>query len=199
LDRYLVAAEAAGLPSLICITKLDLVLGQSGDCNGKLLEMMQVYLDIGYPVILTSTRTGEGISQLREALQGSASVFLGKSGVGKSSLLNALLPGVDLDVGEVSQVTGKGKHITSHLEMYDLGSDGAIVDTPGIREFGLWDVDERGLSAYFPEMRPYRGQCKFGLGCRHDQEPGCEVRNAVLAGEISPYRYQSYMRLLFEV
>jgi ribosome biogenesis GTPase len=202
LDRYLVSAESAGLAALICITKLDLARAQDEVTQGDLWSAVDVYRRSGYPVILTSAVTGEGLDALKTALGGRISVFLGKSGVGKTSLLNALQPGLGLRVNEVSQVTGKGKHTTTHLEMFPLefGSRngdacGAIVDTPGVREFGLWDLDEDDLAQYFPEMRPYIGQCKFGLGCAHDEEPGCAVRRAVTAGEISPRRYQSYLRL----
>lgn len=198
LDRYLVSAEAAGLPALICITKLDLAQDHSQQVDQHLLEALQVYQKIGYSVVLTSARSGQGVDQARQALQGRTSVFLGKSGVGKTSLLNALQPDLGLRVKQVNQVTGKGKHTTTHLEMFPLEFGGTIVDTPGIREFGLWDVDEHDLAFFFPEMQPYLGHCKFGLDCRHDEEPGCEVRQAVSTGVISPYRYQSYMRLMVE-
>lgn len=198
LDRYLVSAEASGLPALICITKLDLVQDYSQQIDQALQESLQIYRDIGYPLVLTSAFTGQGIDQVKQALQGRTSLFLGKSGVGKTSLLNALQPDLGLRVKEVSQVTGKGKHTTTHLEMFPLEFGGAIIDTPGMREFGLWDVDERDLAFFFPEMDSYLGQCKFGLDCRHDEEPGCQIREAVSGGEISPYRYQSYMRLMVE-
>jgi ribosome biogenesis GTPase len=199
LDRYLVTAESAGLPAVICITKLDLVQDRGGETDHRLLESLQVYRNIGYPVALTSVRTGQGLNQAKQTLRGLTSVLLGKSGVGKTSLLNALQPALELTVGEVNRKTGIGKHITTFLEMYDLEFGGALVDTPGMREFGLWDVDWRELPYLFPEMRAYHGRCKFGLDCRHDREPGCEIRKAVSAGRISPYRYQSYMRLMDEV
>ena len=123
------------------------------------------------------------------ALNGRISALLGKSGVGKTSLLNALQPGLGLRVNQVNERTGKGKHTTTALEMFPLdGNDesGTIVDTPGIREFGLWDVDGEDLALYFPEMRPLVGRCRFGLDCRHDEEPGCAIRKAVTDGQISP-------------
>jgi ribosome biogenesis GTPase len=133
-------------------------------------------------------------------LSGKLSVLVGKSGVGKTSLLNALQPGLGLRVNAVSQVTGKGKHTTTHLEMFSLSGNGfngagAIVDTPGVREFGPWNVDEEDLALFFPEMRPFVGRCKFGLDCRHDEEPGCAIRKAVLAGQVSPRRYHNLLTL----
>ena len=139
--------------------------------------------------------TGEGLNELKTTLRDRLSVFVGKSGVGKTSLLNALEPGLGLRVQETSQRTGKGRHTTTHFEMFALAAGGAIIDTPGIREFGLWDVEQDDLALFFPEMRPFVGTCKFGLDCEHDQEPGCAIRRAVGAGTISPYRYQSYLKL----
>ncbi len=198
LDRYLVSAESENLPALICVTKLDLLPAQQASTRQELQEAVQDYRRIGYPVILVSALTGEGLGDLKQALQGRTSVFLGKSGVGKTSLLNVLQPGLELRVNEVSRATGKGKHTTAHLEMFFLDLGGAIVDTPGVREFGLWDVNEADLALFFPEMRLLVGQCRFGLDCRHNEEPGCAIRKAVMAGQISPRRYQNYMRLKIE-
>jgi ribosome biogenesis GTPase / thiamine phosphate phosphatase len=200
LDRYLVAAESLGLPTQICITKLDLVQSQDGRVNDDLMAEVQEYRRIGYRVILLSAHTGQGLAELKQSLSGRTSVFVGKSGVGKSSLLNVLQPGLGLKVKEVSRLTGKGRHTTSHLEMFPLEFDeenekGAIVDTPGTREFGLWDIAEDDLALFFPEMKPYVGQCRFGLDCQHDEEPGCAIRKAVTGGNISPRRYQSFLRL----
>ncbi|MRR10443.1 ribosome small subunit-dependent GTPase A, partial [bacterium] len=129
------------------------------------------------------------------ALRGRRSLLLGKSGVGKTSLLNALEPGLGLRVQATNQVTGKGRHTTTAATLFPLALGGAIIDTPGIREFGLWDVDADDLAYLFPEMRPHLGHCRFGLDCRHAEEPGCAVRKAVTAGLVSPYRYQSYLKL----
>lgn len=195
LDRYLVSAEAAELPSLIVINKLDLAWK-----NPSFDEEIEIYRRIGYPVLLVSAATGEGVAELKRVLQGKQSVMVGKSGVGKTSLLNAIQPGLGLRVKAVGQgELGKGRHTTTHLEMFDLDFGGALVDTPGIREFGLWDVAGEELAYLFPEMAGYVGQCKFGLSCQHDQEPGCAIRKAVVAGTISPYRYQSYMNLRGEL
>lgn len=195
LDRYLVSAEAAELPSLIVINKLDLAWK-----NPSFDEEIEIYRRIGYPVLLVSAATGEGVAELKRVLQGKQSVMVGKSGVGKTSLLNAIQPGLGLRVKAVGQgELGKGRHTTTHLEMFDLDFGGALVDTPGIREFGLWDVAGEELAYLFPEMAGYVGQCKFGLSCQHDREPGCAIRKAVVAGTISPYRYQSYMNLRGEL
>jgi ribosome biogenesis GTPase len=195
LDRYLVSAEASGLPALIVINKLDLAWK-----NPELDAEIEIYRRIGYPVLLASALTGEGVEELRQTLQGKLSVFIGKSGVGKTSLLNAIQPGLGLRVKAVSNgEVGKGRHTTTHLEMFELDFGGALVDTPGMREFGLWDITAEELADLFPEMAEYVGQCKFGLSCRHDREPGCAIRKAVMAGAVSPYRYQSYMRLREEL
>jgi ribosome biogenesis GTPase / thiamine phosphate phosphatase len=195
LDRYLVSAEAADLPSLVVINKLDLAWKNPGRD-----EEIEIYRRIGYPVILVSAVTGEGIEELKHALQGKLAVMVGKSGVGKTSLLNAIQPGLGLRVKAVSKgELGKGRHTTTHLEMFELDFGGALVDTPGIREFGLWDVAGDELASLFPEMANYVGQCKFGLNCHHDQEPGCAIRKAVITGDISPYRYRSYLRLREEL
>lgn len=193
LDRYLVSAEAADIPALICLTKLDLVEGEPE--GEEIRAVLAEYQAIGYAGVLTSTVTGEGLSELSTALRDRLSVFVGKSGVGKTSLLNALDPGLGLRVQETSRSTGKGRHTTTHFEMFALAAGGSIIDTPGIREFGLWDVAQDDLAWCFPEMRPFVGTCKFGLDCEHDQEPGCAIRTAVSVGTISPYRYQSYLKL----
>jgi ribosome biogenesis GTPase / thiamine phosphate phosphatase len=192
LDRYLVSAEAYGLPALICITKLDLA-------GPGLDEAVEPYRQAGYLVVFTSALTGEGMQELKQALQGRLSVLVGKSGVGKTFLLNTLQPGLGLRVNAVNQVTGNGRHTTTSQEMFRLEMGGALVDTPGEREFGLWDVRQDELALLFPEMRPLVGSCRFGLDCRHDEEPGCAIRKAVMAGTINPRRYQSYMRLRAEL
>lgn len=193
LDRYLVSAESAEIPALICITKLDLV--EDRPEAEEIRAVMAEYRACGYSVILTSTVTGAGLNELQAALCDRLSVFVGKSGVGKTSLLNAIDPGLGLRVQATNVRTGKGRHTTTTFEMFALAGGGAIVDTPGIREFGLWDVARDDVAWFFPEMRPFIGTCKFGLDCQHDQEPGCAIRAAVGAGTISPYRYQSYLKL----
>lgn len=195
LDRYLITAEAAGLPSRIVITKMDLAAQ-----NDSLEKDLEIYRRISYPIHLICSSTGEGLEELKQALNGKMSVLIGKSGVGKTSLMNALQPGLGLRVKEVSQGDiGKGRHTTSHLQMFDLDFGGRLVDTPGMREFGLWDISPEDLASLFPELAPLIGQCKFGLSCKHDNEPGCAIRKAVMAEQVSPYRYQSYLRLREEL
>jgi ribosome biogenesis GTPase len=195
LDRYLVSAEAADLPVLIVINKIDLAWK-----NPDFDEEIDIYRRIGYPVLLVSAATGEGIQELKQALQGKQSVMVGKSGVGKTSVLNAIQPGLGLRVKAVgSGEIGKGRHTTTNLEMFELEFGGTLVDTPGIREFGLWDIEANELAYLFPDIAPYVGRCKFGLSCQHDTEPGCAIRKAVMAGSVSPYRYQSYMNLRREL
>jgi ribosome biogenesis GTPase len=193
LDRYLASAEACGVRSLICITKMDLIKGE----EKTLLDSLDEYGKIGYSYVLTSTISGEGMEELRALLGGRISAMIGKSGVGKTALLNTLQPGLGLRVKEVSQVTGKGRHTTTNLEMFGLDGGGAIVDTPGTREFGLWEYED-DLALLFPEMRSLVGKCRFGVDCWHDEEPGCAIRKAVMVGKISPRRYQSYLQLTKE-
>jgi ribosome biogenesis GTPase / thiamine phosphate phosphatase len=190
MDRYLASAESAEVPALVCITKLDLVNGS----ENELAAAMDEYQHMGYDIVLTSSLIGEGIEQLRARLQGRVSAMIGKSGVGKTALLNALQPGLGLRVKEVNQVTGKGRHTTTNLEMFPLKSGGAIVDTPGTREFGLWNFED-DLALLFREMQPLVGKCRFGLDCQHNEEPGCAIRKAVMDGRISPRRYHSYLQL----
>lgn len=195
LDRYLVSAESSKLPVLIVITKLDLAWK-----NKSFESDLEAYRQAGYEIQFVSANTDEGMEELKQTLQGKVSVLVGKSGVGKTSLLNAIQPGLGLRVREVSQgEKGKGRHTTTHLEMFELDFGGAIVDTPGMREFGLWEVSGEDLAYYFPEMADYVGKCKFGLSCQHDAEPGCAIRRAVVAGAISPHRYKSYMNLRREL
>lgn len=193
LDRYLASAESQYLAALVCITKLDLASEDE-----ELLAEVEYYRKIGYPVILTSAVTGSGLGEFKKALAGRVSVFVGKSGVGKSSLLNAIQPGLGLRVNAVNAATGKGRHTTTNLEMISLEVGGGVVDTPGMREFGLWDVDEDDLAMLFPEMRPLVGKCRFGLDCYHETEPGCAILEAVSTGWISARRYQSYLKLTEE-
>lgn len=188
LDRFLVLAEANGLDSLIVANKTD--LGASED-----LDMFRVYEDIGYAVLFTSAVTGDGLGPLRERLCGRISALAGPSGVGKSSLLNAIEPGLGLRTGAVGQVVKKGRHTTVSARLIPLACGGHVADTPGLRELGLWGIDAADLDLHFPEFRPHLDACRFGRSCSHTVEPDCGVQQALAAGAIPGPRYDSYVAL----
>lgn len=192
VDRFLVMAEAYGIPAGIVINKADLVV--RADHAEDVAYWRDLYESLGYPVLLVSAETGEGIEDFRERLRGKTSVVAGPSGVGKSTLLNAAEPGLGLRTGEVSEKTRKGRHTTTFAELLPVAG-GYVADTPGIREFGIWDMEPEELSGYFVEMRDYLGECHF-QPCTHDHEPGCAVKAAVEDDEIAPERYLSYLNIL---
>ncbi|CAG0996220.1 ribosome biogenesis GTPase / thiamine phosphate phosphatase [Anaerolineae bacterium] len=187
LDRYLAAAEAAHLPAVICFTKFDLTPDE------EFAHEIEVYRQIGYPVIVTSAVSGDGLDQVMTMLKDRVSVLWGKSGVGKTSLLNAIQPGLGLRVNEVNAFNSEGRHTTTHLEMFDLEFGGSVIDTPGQRRFKLWDDEPGDFAQLLPEMRPFIGQCKFGLDCTHEREPGCAIKRAVDNGQVSQRRYESLL------
>jgi ribosome biogenesis GTPase len=188
LDRLLVGAELQHIPAVICVNKIDLVEA------GEPQELFGIYEEIGYPVIYTSAETGEGIPELAEVLQSKISALVGPSGVGKSSLLNAIQPGLGLRVNEVSQTSYKGRHTTVVRELIHLDEGGWVADTPGVRALALFDVDPEELDAYFPDIAPFVSECQFS-DCTHTVEPGCAVLEAVEEGEIHEHRYESFVRL----
>ena len=188
LDRLLVITEMNQLPTTICINKIDLVDRQT------ILEQFDLYQQLGYSLLLTSAATGEGIETLRDTLRDKVSVFAGSSGVGKSSLLNAVQSGLGIAVGAVSEATTKGMHTTRHTALYKLDFGGYVADTPGIRGVALFDVEPSELDAYFREIAPLVGGCQFS-DCTHRREPGCAVQVALQDGLISAERYDSYLRL----
>ncbi len=188
LDRFLVVAEMNRLPAVICANKVDLIAPEEARA------MFRIYEAIGYPVLYTSVVTGEGVDALREALRGKLSVLAGSSGVGKSSLLNAVQTGLGLRVKEVSEATGKGLHTTRHTELIPLEIGGYVADTPGIRGLALFDLEPTEVDAYYREIAPLVELCQFS-DCTHTHEPNCAVRAAVEDGRVSAERYDSYLRL----
>jgi ribosome biogenesis GTPase len=194
LDRLLVLAENNDLPAVICANKVDL-LDRGEDAIRQARELFGLYEEIGYPVIYTSAKSGQGIAALRERLCDRLSVLSGPSGVGKTSLLNAIQPNLGLATRQVSEATGKGRHTTVGVRLWPLAEGGYVADTPGLREAGLWDIEPEELAWHFAEFRPYLADCRFS-SCVHTHEPGCAVKAAVEAGQISEERYDSYQRLL---
>ena len=188
LDRFLVIAEKQGLPAIIVANKLDLVDREGAEAT------FGYYPSLGYPVLYASVKTGEGVELLRARLRGKVSALAGPSGVGKSSLLNAIQPGLGLAVREVSQAINKGRHTTNVRQLFPLEGGGYVADTPGLRSLALWDTEPEELDGYFPEIAPLVAQCQFN-DCTHSREPGCAVRAAVEGGKVRPERYESYIRL----
>lgn len=188
IDRMLVTAEKGGVRPLVCINKVDLV-----DPAG-LQPLVGVYSQMGYEVLLVSATTGFGIERLRRAMAGRANVVVGQSGVGKSSLLNCIDPSFDLGVAPVSEENEKGKHTTTTARLLPLAGGGYVVDTPGVRQFQLWDVTAEEVAGFFRDVRPYVSLCRFP-DCTHTHEDGCAVKNAVADGRLDERRYESYCHL----
>lgn len=194
LDRLLVTCEVYNVPPVIVLNKCDLYGPEYDDMKAAFHE---IYEGAGYPVIEVSARTGQGVEQLREMISGSVSLFSGVSGVGKSSLIKSLDPSLDPRVGDISDAHEQGRHTTTFYEMYQVHTGGFIVDTPGLRGFGLVDLKKEEIALYFPEMLRASENCRFAP-CTHTHEPGCAVKEAVENGEISYERYSSYLGMLDE-
>jgi ribosome biogenesis GTPase / thiamine phosphate phosphatase len=192
LDRFLVIAEANELEPLIVLNKTDLV------SDAVVSAFLAPYEKIGYATLRTSVAAEEGIAELRATLCGERSVVTGPSGVGKSSLLNAVQPGLGLRIGEVSSSVHKGQHTTVTAQLIPLQCGGHVADTPGLRELGLWGVSPEELPDCFPEFRDLVDSCRFGTSCSHTHEPSCAVRSAVESGDVDAERYGSYCTLLEE-
>ena len=192
LDRFLVIAEANGLAARVVVNKVDL----TGEAEAR--RRFADYEAAGYPLHCTSVTTGAGLAELAEAIAGRTSALSGPSGVGKSSLLNAMYPGLDLRVGEISESVNKGRHTTVGALLHPLPGDAFVVDTPGLREVGMWALDAAHLDECFPELRGRAADCRFG-DCTHRQEPDCAVIGAVTAGAVSAARFDSYLKLRAEL
>lgn len=192
LDRFLAAAEAQGLEPLIVANKADLASAEEVE------ELFREWEAVGYRVLATSARACEGLDALRGALRDKVSAFVGPSGVGKSSLLNAIQPGLNLRTGDIGYVTYKGRHTTTAAQLVPLRSGGWVADTPGLRQLDLLDMSRDELAECFPEFRPHLGACRFD-DCRHDTEPECAVKRAVAAEEVAERRYQSFLAIAAEL
>ncbi len=193
IDRFLVTCEAYRIPVTILLSKIDL----SRRDPGAVAAFRSVYEGAGYPVIEVSATEGIGLERVREELVGRTTLFSGNSGVGKSSIIGAVEPGLEVRTGAISESHHKGRHTTTFSTMYPLAAGGAIIDTPGIKGFGLIDIDDAELWHYFPEMMRYSPDCQF-YNCTHTHEPKCAVAEAVRRGEIALSRYESYLKILDE-
>ena len=193
IDRFLVTCEAYKVPVTILLAKIDLARQNPEAVE----EFHAIYESAGYRVIDVSATEGEGVDIVREMLHGRTTLLSGNSGVGKSTLVAAVEPGLDIRTGEISQSHNKGKHTTTFSTMYPLADGGYIIDTPGIKGFGLIDIEDAELAHYFPEMMRYLPECRF-YNCSHTHEPHCAVVEAVKRGEIAYPRYESYLKIMDE-
>ncbi|MBF8961913.1 ribosome small subunit-dependent GTPase A [Pontibacter sp. FD36] len=192
IDRFLVTAEAYGIPTVIVYNKTDLY---DEDMQEYQRQIAYLYERIGYKVMAVSAHTNEGIDELKELLHGKTSLFSGHSGVGKSTLINLIVPDLDLKTSEISGFSDKGVHTTTFAEMFEIDPETFIIDTPGIKELGIVDIPKQELGHFFPEMRERLNQCRFN-NCTHFNEPGCAVVEAVRKNEIALTRYESYLSIM---
>jgi ribosome biogenesis GTPase len=192
VERYLVAVHSLGMRPVVVLNKSELALPHSDDSP---LMRLGEYAELGYPVIRTSCKGPPGTDMLQSELEGRVSILVGQSGVGKSSLVNRLLPDLELQTGDLSRVTGKGTHTTTTTIMYTLPCGGRLIDSPGVWEYGLWTMSPQELESGFTDFAPFLGHCRFN-DCRHEAEPGCAVHHAVDEGAIRRWRYEAYLRLL---
>jgi ribosome biogenesis GTPase len=194
IDRFLVTAEAYSIPPVVVFNKVDLY---NEEVLFNMEQLADTYRKIGYECLITSTVTGQGIDAFKAMVSGKVSVITGVSGVGKSTLINSIDPALNLKTEKISDSHKSGKHTTTFSEMFELSFGGFIIDTPGIRSFGMIDMENDDVSHYFPEIFEVSHQCRFN-NCTHTHEPGCAVREAIELGQISTSRYESYLSILFE-
>ncbi|EEX93445.1 GTPase RsgA [Vibrio orientalis CIP 102891 = ATCC 33934] len=192
IDRYLVASETLNIAPLLVLNKIDLLESEQ---LTQYREWLKEYERIGYKVLFVSKQTGEGIAELEAELKDRINIFVGQSGVGKSSLVNALMPQFNVEEGEVSENSGLGQHTTTASRLYHIPTGGDLIDSPGVREFGLWHLEAEEVTKAFVEFRPFLGSCKF-RDCKHNDDPGCVLRQAVEDGEINQIRFANYHRIL---
>ncbi len=188
IERFLIAAEIGRLKPIVIINKIDL-----GRISG-LKDIEKGYADLDIPLFVTSALTGEGLGPLKKELVDHRTIFAGHSGVGKSSIINKLIPGLDLKVAEISDYSDRGVHATTTVELIELPDGGYVVDSPGLKVLGLWEVTREELPWYYPEMQKYIDNCRF-TGCSHTHEPDCAVKDAVEKGEFHSFRYKSYVAI----
>ena len=196
MERYLLAVHSLDIEPVIVLNKTDLEVPADETAAGaEVLAHMPDYEALAYTVLRTSCKTAPGISNLHPVLKDRTSILVGQSGVGKSSLINQLLPDLDIQTGALSTATGKGTHTTTSTKMYQFTGGGFLIDSPGVWEYGIWKLDNDELAAGFVEFKPWLGQCRFN-DCVHVTEPDCAIKQAVADGHIREWRYQSYLRLL---
>lgn len=192
IDRYLIACEDAEISPVIVVNKVELLDDEGAE---EVASQMQVYKDLGYPVHYLSCKTGDGIDDIKRQLSDKTSVFVGQSGVGKSSIVNQILPDAQEATGDVSANSGLGQHTTTTAKLIHFDYGGEIIDSPGVREFGLWHISEERIARGFIEFREYLGGCKF-KDCRHQEDPGCLITDAVEKGDITHERYASFIKII---
>ena len=189
IDRFLISAQLGKLQPLIIINKIDLPKPTEFE------TVFSAYRSLGIEVFPTSCETGEGIQDLKQAMRGYKTILVGHSGVGKSSIINQLVPGLDLKTATISKSTNRGKHTTAHIELFELPSGGFLADSPGLKVMGIWDVEKGELQYYYAEFEKYNGTCRF-KDCVHIHEPDCAVKQALETGEIEKFRYENYLAIL---
>lgn len=191
IDRYLIAAETVHIAPLIVLNKVDLLTPTQRE---QYLQQLHIYQKIGYQVLMVSNN-GEGLDQLKQQIKNRINIFVGQSGVGKSSLVNALMPELNVEEGAISENSGLGQHTTTAARLYHFPDGGDLIDSPGVREFGLWHLETEEITNAFIEFHPYLGLCKF-RDCKHDDDPGCALKKAVDNGEISSVRFDNYHKII---